>query len=67
MRARADLARATAIAKRTAAAPTLVRCELLAAQLAESDDERRAVAEAVATEARRLGMRAVEAAALEMA
>jgi hypothetical protein len=66
VRARADLARAIAIAERTAAAPTVVRCDLLAAELAESDEERRTAAHAVVAESRRLGMRAVEAAALEL-
>jgi DNA-binding SARP family transcriptional activator/DNA polymerase III delta prime subunit len=66
VRARADLAKAIAIAERTAAAPTLVRCDLLAAELVESDEERRTAAHAVVVKARRLGMRAVEAAALEL-
>lgn len=66
-RAHADLARARAIGARTAAAPTLARCDLLAAELAESDEQRRAVAVDVAVQAGRLGMRGVEAAALKLA
>jgi hypothetical protein len=50
-RAHADLARARAIGARTAAAPTLARCDLLAAELAESDEQRRAVAVDVAVQA----------------
>ncbi|MCW2513477.1 MAG: transcriptional regulator, putative ATPase, winged helix family, partial [Mycobacterium sp.] len=66
-RAAADLSRARALAERTAAAPTLVRCDLLAAELADSEVARRAAAEEVALEASRLGMRGVEAAALRLA
>jgi len=65
-RARADLARAVAIAERTAAAPTLVRCNLLAAELIEPDAERRAAARQVAAEAERLGMMGVRAAASKL-
>jgi len=65
--ARVDLARARSIAERTGGAPTLVRCALLTAELSESDDERPALAAQVAADARRLGMRGVEAAALALA
>jgi hypothetical protein len=41
--------------------------DLLAAELAESDEQRRAVAAGVAVQAGRLGMRGVEAAALKLA
>ena len=54
------------MAERTAASPTLARCALLAAELTESDERRRAMAGEVAAEARRLGMRGVEAAALKL-
>jgi hypothetical protein len=64
--ARVDLARATAMAERTAASPTLARCALLAAELTESGEQRRAVASAAAADARRLRMRGVEAAALKL-
>lgn len=64
--ARADLARAVAIAERTGAAPTLVRCRLVAAELTDSAAERSAAAAAVAVEARRLGMLGVLAAALKL-
>jgi len=63
----ADLTRARTVAERTGAAPTLVRCALLAAELSESDGQRRAMAAEVAADARRLGMLAVEAAALKLA
>lgn len=65
--ARADLAVARALAERTAAAPTLVRCDLLAAVLAESEDRRREIARDVATRAGRLGMQGVQAAAQRLA
>jgi hypothetical protein len=44
----------------------MIRCDLLAAELAESDAARRAAARDVAASARRLGMRAVEDAALKL-
>jgi len=59
--------RARAIAERTGAAPTLVRCGLLAAQLSGTDRQRRELAAAAAADARALGMRGVEAAALALA
>lgn len=65
-RARVDLEKARAIAERTAAAPTLLRCDLLAAELAGSEAQRRAMANDVAGRAARLGMRGVEAAALKL-
>ena len=65
--ARTELARARAIAERTGAAPTLVRCGLLAAQLSGTDRQRRELAAAAAADARALGMRGVEAAALALA
>ena len=54
--ARADLARAVALAERTNGVPALVRCALLDAELTEPDGERSAKAAAVAAEGRRLGM-----------
>lgn len=63
----AELSRARALAERTGAAPTLVRCALLAAELSESDEQRRAMAAEVAADARGLGMLAVEATALKLA
>ena len=63
----AELSRARALAERTGAAPTLVRCALLATELSESDEQRRAMAAEVAADARRLGMLAVEAAAQKLA
>ncbi|KAA0098013.1 AAA family ATPase [Mycolicibacterium sp. P1-18] len=62
-RAGVDLERARAIAERTGGAPTLVRCGLLAAELSEPG-RRSDLAARVAADARRLGMRGVEAAAL---
>ncbi|MCV7422085.1 AAA family ATPase [Mycobacterium yunnanensis] len=66
-RARVDLTRARSIAERTGGAPTLVRCTLVAAELCDGDPQRRELATQAATEARRLGMRRVEAAALALA
>ncbi|MEU0495728.1 BTAD domain-containing putative transcriptional regulator [Mycobacterium sp. NPDC006124] len=66
-RAHTELARARAVAERTGATPTLVRCALLAAELSDSEQERHELAAAVAADARSLGMRGVEAAALALA
>lgn len=58
--ARADLASARTLARRTGAVPSLARCDLLAAQLAETDAERRQLAADVAAAAAWLGMRGVQ-------
>lgn len=58
-RALADLAEAEAIATRTGAAPTLLRCRLLRCELATDGPERVAMARAVAADAEALGMRGV--------
>ncbi|KAA0080288.1 AAA family ATPase [Mycolicibacterium sp. P9-64] len=58
-----DLARARTIAERTGAAPTLVRCALVAAELADSVQRRSAMARDVAVRAGDLGMLGVVAAA----
>ncbi|MBJ7341634.1 BTAD domain-containing putative transcriptional regulator [Mycolicibacterium sp.] len=65
--ARVDLLRARSVAEQTAAAPTLVRCDLFAALLAESEDRRREIARDVAARAGHLGMQGVEAAARKLA
>ena len=64
--ARSDLELARALAERTGAAPTLVRCALLEAELSEPD-RRSVLAAEVAADARRLGMLGAETAALKLA
>ncbi len=64
--ARADLVTARALAERTGATPSLVRCDLLTAQLADTDAERRVLAAGVLARAVHLGMRGVEVAARKL-
>jgi hypothetical protein len=61
-----DLESAREMGRRTGAVPTLVRCDLLAAELAESEAQRRALATDVAARADRLGMNTLRAAALRL-
>jgi DNA-binding SARP family transcriptional activator/DNA polymerase III delta prime subunit len=63
----AEVARAEAIAEKTAAAPTLLRCRLLRCQVAPAGPDRRAAAQAIAADARALGMAAVARAAQALA
>ncbi len=66
-RALADLALARDIAERTGGVPTLLRCRLLACELAEPSPERAGAAAALAAEAERIGMATVVAAARRLA
>lgn len=63
VRALSALARAEDIAAHTGGVPTLLRCRLLACELAEAPADRRALAGGIAEEAERMGMRGIARAA----
>lgn len=63
----AEVTRAEAIAERTSAAPTLLRCRLLRCQLAPATADWQSAARALAEDARALGMHGVAEAAQALA